>query len=73
MYAINPCDRRDIDRYQSLLFEESERTEHSCGNHGIIYGSLTAASAVVANLTRYWKTGEKQWRYALRSDMLSPA
>lgn len=73
VYAINPCDEQDQRRYEALLFEEAERTEHNCGSHGIMYASLIAASAVVANLTRYWKTGEKRWRFSMRCDTLSPA
>lgn len=73
VYAINPCDVEDQRRYETLLFPETERTEHYCGSHGIMYASLFAAGAVVANLTRYWETGEKQWRFPIRCDTLSPA
>lgn len=70
-YAINPCERIDIDRYEVLLFDESERVQHTCGNHGIMYGSLIAAAAVVSNLTRYWSTGVKRWRFPIQCDTLS--
>jgi hypothetical protein len=70
VYAVDPTLSSDIRRYEIVLFDDNQGTEHVCGTHGILYGSMFAAAAVAANLTTFWTNGKKKWRFAFRCDTL---
>lgn len=70
VYCNEPCRKEDIEIYEKTLCDDSEVAIQTCGNHGVIYASVSAAQAVIANVTHYWEHGTKLWRFAERSDTL---
>lgn len=58
VFAIAPCDPEDIAYYEHHLAYTTKETAHPmCGRHGIVYVSMSAASAVAADLVYWWQCG----------------
>ncbi|MDO8584875.1 MAG: ThiF family adenylyltransferase [bacterium] len=61
VFAIAPCDPDDIAYYEHHLAYTTKETAHPmCGRHGIVYASMSAASAVAADLVYWWQHGKKK-------------
>lgn len=73
LLAIEPNARNDIGRYDAMMFDDDTAVRQICGTHGIVFASLTAASAVTATLAKFWTERRKTWRYVERCDTLERA
>lgn len=63
VFAINPCDPKDIRYYENFLYPSSEAVHPTCGEHGIGPISELAASVVCRNLINWWQNGQKERHY----------
>lgn len=68
--AIDPKIRKDRERYDKLLFPDDQAQTQTCGNHGIVYSTTSAANAALTNILNFWQSGTKKWRHQVRCDML---
>lgn len=71
--SVQPFVRKDIERYEKLFFDDKEAVRQTCGEHGIIYGSMNAARVIAANVASIAMTGKATWRFAERCDTLQRA
>lgn len=69
--AIDPCDRTDIKRYETLMRTDKEAARQTCGMHGTILVASRAANIAAQNLTSFWQSRHKNWRVAERCDTLA--
>lgn len=68
--SIAPCKTGEIKDYETLSFSDEDAQIQVCGMHGIVLATSRAAGIVVANLTRFWTYGMKEWRVTERCDTL---
>ncbi len=68
--SVCPLSLEDQENYEPLLYRNEEALRPMCGNHGVIYNSFGTAVMVASNIARYWQTGHKEWRKAMRHDTL---
>lgn len=71
--SMQPFARKDIERYETLLFSDKEAARQMCGEHGIVYGSVNAARVIATNVASLWTGGKVAWRFAERCDTLTRA
>ena len=55
VYAVRPCEERDIELYETHLYPTSATPMRTCGKHGIVYVSAPAAATAVRALTDHWQ------------------
>jgi hypothetical protein len=69
--AIEPTKKRDIERYENLLFDDEFELRQMCGRHSVMYVSMRTASVVPCILAHFWQYHEiPRWRPAERCDTL---
>jgi hypothetical protein len=73
VYTVEPMRRKDIEKYEATLFDDSSATPQNCGMHGIITASSIVAASMLSNVFHYWEHGTKAWRFAERCDILQRA
>jgi hypothetical protein len=71
VFAIAPCERQDIKRYEMLLRDDKDAKRQTCGMHGTVLVASRAANIAAQNLTSFWQTSRKEWRVAERCDTLA--
>ncbi len=71
--SVVPYERRDILRYEALLFSDKKAARQMCGEHGIVYGSVNAARVIASNAAKILMDGAVPWRFAERCDTLERA
>lgn len=60
VFAVNPCEPKDIAYYEHFLYPTAEAEGLTCGRHSIVYISARTASVVLDNLTKWWESGKKK-------------
>lgn len=55
VFALRPCDPGDIAYYEHFLYPSAKALLNTCGWHGAIHVSGTAANAACAALTEWWQ------------------
>lgn len=68
--AIDPKVEEERILYKDLFFDDGDAARQTCGNHGIVYSTTSAANAVVANITQFWEHSTKKLRHRVRTDIL---
>lgn len=55
LYTVRPCDKDDIEFYESRLYPQKEAYSETCGQRSIIYTPIGLTSEIICNIKKFIK------------------